>query len=85
VDALPGGLGRPGVPPGCLPCAGCDAWLFDGAVFDASIFDGAVFAATGFEGAAFDCPAFTWTGFDFDLSDAGLRDFELDFFLEAMG
>jgi hypothetical protein len=58
-----------------LPCAG----------FDGSGFDAAVLAGAGFKGAGFDCPAFTGTGFDFDLSDAGLRDFELDFFLEAMG
>ncbi len=72
---LSGGLGRPGAPPRSLTGAG-----FDGSGLDATVFAGA-----GFEGAGFDCPAFTGTGFDFDLADAGLRDFELDFFLEAMG
>jgi len=68
------GLGRSGAPLGCLACAG-----FDGSGLDAALLDGA-----GFEGASFDCPPFKWTDFDFDLPAAGLLDFELDFFLEAI-
>jgi hypothetical protein len=53
-----------------LPCADFDASGLDGVDFD---------------GAGFDCPAFPGAGFDFDFCGTGLRDLELDFFLDAMG